>query len=54
MKRVYIALMGIILNMFMFSCAKEDIADTETLYHTVATEGDDENPSPPPPPDGDN
>ena len=52
MKRVYIALGAVFLNMFMFSCAKGDIAETETLYHTMATEGDDGNPPPKPPPGG--
>ena len=53
MKKVYLALLAVILNMFMFSCTAEDIADTETLYHTVATEGDDEDPPAPPPGNGD-
>jgi len=54
MRKVYLALLALVCNMFLFSCAKEDVADTETLYHTVATEGDDENPPtlPPPPPPG--
>ena len=52
MKRICMALMATLLNMFMFSCTTEDIADTEALYHTVATEGDDGNPPPPPPPPG--
>lgn len=50
MKKVYLAILAVFLNMFLFSCTKEDVADTETLYHTVATEGDDSNPPPPPPP----
>ncbi len=50
MKKVYLAVLATVFNMFLFSCSKEDVADTETLYHTVATEGDDENPITPPPP----
>lgn len=50
MKKVYLAVLATVLNMFLFSCSKENVADTETLYHTVATEGDDGNPPPPPPP----
>ncbi|WP_228236836.1 hypothetical protein [Allomuricauda sp. M10] len=50
MKKVYLALLAVILNMFLFSCTQDDVADTEMLYHTVATEGDDEDPPPPPPP----
>jgi hypothetical protein len=50
MRRVYIALAAVFLNMFLFSCTQDDVADTEMLYHMVATEGDDENPPPPPPP----
>ncbi len=48
-----IALMALVFNMFLFSCDTEDVATTETLFNTVATEGDDGNPPPPPPPGGD-
>ncbi|WP_182835560.1 hypothetical protein [Flagellimonas lutimaris] len=50
MKKIHLALLAVVFNMFLFSCAKEDVADTEMLFQTVATEGDDENPPPPPPP----
>lgn len=53
MKKVYLALMAIGLNMFLFSCTHADIAEEGKLYHTVATEGDDDNPPVPPPPDED-
>ncbi len=36
-----IAVMALVFNMFLFSCSEESIADTETLYETQATEGDD-------------
>ncbi len=49
MKRIFIALMALVFNMFLFSCSDETIADTEALYKTQATEGDDGNPPPPPP-----
>ncbi len=51
MKKIYLAVLAVVFNMFLFSCTNEDVADTEAFYHTVATEGDDENPPPPPPPD---
>ncbi|MDF0707961.1 MAG: hypothetical protein VX772_04115 [Bacteroidota bacterium] len=50
MKKIHWAIMAVVFNMFLFSCTKENVADTETLYNTVATEGDDENPPPTPPP----
>jgi hypothetical protein len=50
MRKIYVVLLAVFFNMFLFSCTKEDEADTETLYYTVATEGDDENPITPPPP----
>ncbi len=33
--------MALIFNMLLFSCSKESVAETETLYETQATEGDD-------------
>lgn len=53
MKKVYLALMAIGLNLLMFSCTQGDIAEDATLYHTVATEGDDDDPPVPPPEDED-
>ena len=49
MKKVYLAVLAVILNMFMFSCTTESVAETEGMYRTLATEGDDEDPPPPPP-----
>lgn len=42
MKKVIIAVMALIFNMFLFSCSKDSVAETETLYDIQATEGDDE------------
>lgn len=50
MKKVYLALLAMGMNMFMFSCTGSDIAEEGDLFHTVATEGDDDNPPPAPPP----
>lgn len=33
--------MALIFNMFLFSCTSDSIAETDTLYETQATEGDD-------------
>jgi hypothetical protein len=52
MKKVMIALMALVFNMFLFSCDKGNVAEDESLYETLATEGDDGNPPPKPPPGG--
>lgn len=41
MKKIYIAVMALVFNMSLFSCTSDSIADTDTLYETQATEGDD-------------
>lgn len=41
MKKVMIAVMALVFNMFLFSCDKESVTESETLYETQATEGDD-------------
>ncbi len=33
--------MALVFNMFLFSCSKDSIEETETLYEMQATEGDD-------------
>lgn len=33
--------MALVFNMFLFSCSEDSIAETETLYETQSTEGDD-------------
>ena len=53
MKKVMIAVMALVFNMFLFSCTAESIAETDELFNIQATEGDDGN-TPPPPPDGEN
>nr|WP_292967067.1 MULTISPECIES: hypothetical protein [unclassified Allomuricauda] len=50
MRKVHLALLAVVLNMFLFSCSDTDAAETEALYHRVATEGDDQDPTPDPPP----
>ncbi len=47
-----IAVMAIVFNMFLFSCTTESIAETDALYETQATEGDDGDVPPTPPPPG--
>ncbi|WP_425236986.1 hypothetical protein [Ulvibacterium sp.] len=49
MKRIFIAMMALVFNTFLFSCTSDSIAETDSLYNTQATEGDDSNPPPPPP-----
>ena len=34
--------MALMFNMFLFSCTNDSIAETDTLYETQSTEGDDE------------
>ncbi|WP_291871691.1 hypothetical protein [Maribacter sp.] len=51
MKKVMIAVMALVFNTFLFSCTSDSIADTDTLYETQATEGDDGDVPPPPPPE---
>lgn len=50
MKKVYLAVLALILNMFLFSCTTDNVAETEEVYRTLATEGDDGDIKPPPPP----
>ncbi len=33
--------MALVFNAFLFSCSKDAIVETDTLYETQATEGDD-------------
>ncbi|WP_430907050.1 hypothetical protein [Maribacter sp. 2-571] len=41
MKKAIIAVLALVCNTFLFSCTSEPIAETDTLYETQATEGDD-------------
>ncbi|MDT0539079.1 MULTISPECIES: hypothetical protein [Croceitalea] len=50
MKRIVIAVMALVLNTMLFSCDTDSVAESDSLYDTVATEGDDGNTPPPPPP----
>ncbi|WP_180272273.1 hypothetical protein [Maribacter sp. 4U21] len=49
MKKVIIAVMALVFNMFLISCTDDTIAEVDGLYKVNATEGDDGNPPPPPP-----
>tara|TARA_R110000868_G_scaffold36471_10_gene129609 strand:+ start:2818 stop:2982 length:165 start_codon:yes stop_codon:yes gene_type:complete len=54
MKKAFIAVMVIFLNTFLFSCTSDSASQNDSLYETMATEGDDgQIKPPPPPPDGD-
>lgn len=37
-----IAALALVFNMFLFSCTSDSVAETDALYETQATEGDDE------------
>ncbi|MEE9364098.1 MAG: hypothetical protein V3U92_15980 [Cellulophaga sp.] len=52
MKKIMIAVMALVFNMFLFSCTADSVVESDALYETQATEGDDGNVPPPPPPDG--
>lgn len=41
--------MALVLSMSFFSCTGESISETDNLYDTHATEGDDEDVIAPPP-----
>ncbi|WP_176801388.1 hypothetical protein [Kriegella aquimaris] len=41
MKKVIIAVMALVFNTFLFSCTDDSIAESDSLYETQATEGDD-------------
>ena len=48
MKKVFLAVLALVFNMFLFSCEKDSITESETLFETQSTEGDDEDPKDPP------
>ncbi|WP_394970370.1 hypothetical protein [uncultured Croceitalea sp.] len=41
MKRIFIAVMVLVFNTFLFSCDKGSVAEDESFYETLATEGED-------------
>ena len=41
MKKVFLAILALVFNMYLFSCETDSIADSEALFETQATEGDD-------------
>ncbi|SDE46442.1 hypothetical protein [Cellulophaga baltica] len=50
MKKVFIAVLAIVLNTFLFSCTNDFASQNDSLYETMATEGDDGDVITPPPP----
>ncbi len=50
MKKVSLAILAIVFNMFLFSCNNDAVSENDTLYETQSTEGDDGQVKPPPPP----
>lgn len=52
MRKIIIALMALVCNMFLFSCTSDTVTEEEILYENQATEGDDGQVNPPPPPPG--
>lgn len=50
MKKVFIAVMVIVFNTLLFSCTSGDTSQSDSLYETQSTEGDDGDIIPPPPP----
>lgn len=52
MKKVFIALMALVLNISLFSCTVDSADENDALYKTQATEGDEGEiiPLPEPPP----
>ena len=41
MKRIFIAVMALAFNAFLFSCTDDSVADTEVLFENQAIEGED-------------
>jgi len=39
---MFLALVVLVCNMLLFSCETDSIAESEALFETQATEGDDE------------
>ncbi|WP_350289834.1 hypothetical protein [uncultured Croceitalea sp.] len=41
MKKLVLGIFALVLNMSLFSCTTDSIAESDSLYETQATEGDD-------------
>ncbi len=41
MKKISLAILAIVFNMFLFSCNSDAVSENDTLYETQSTEGDD-------------
>jgi hypothetical protein len=52
MKKIYIILFTVILNLAFFSCTPPEMSDESTAVQACCGEGEDIPPPPPPPPGG--
>ena len=41
MKKLFMAVLALVLNVSLFSCTTDSIAENDSFYETQATEGDD-------------
>lgn len=41
MKKLLLVVLALVLNVSLFSCTTDSIAEDDSLYETQATEGDD-------------
>ncbi len=39
MKKLILVIVVVVINLSLFSCTQDNVADTDTLYETQATEG---------------
>ncbi len=49
---MFSVILAVVFSTFLFSCETDSITESETLFETQATEGDDGDPVTPPPPPG--
>lgn len=52
MKKLFLLLLLLTINIGFFSCSNEEVADTETLYHHQANDEDGSTGGDPEDPDG--
>jgi len=50
MKKIFITVILIAINTFLFSCSTSSESENDSLYEVLATEGDDGDVVTPPPP----
>ena len=41
MKKIVLVMMALVFNMSLLSCTNDSVAETEALFDTQATDGDD-------------